>query len=195
MRYFQKFPRIPYTTTEILDGVPRRMNRLVPNMTVTLQLSQARESLLAHEWYRIQDRDRPDTLAAQWYGSSEYAWVILLSNRMRDWYDWPLTNPEFYAYMSRKYETTEGARDGVAWSQDQVEGVYQRVWKTSDNQRLVVDATAFALLPLAEREIVTYYDMESELNDRKRDIKRLTEESFMTVTRQFDEAMKSTYVP
>jgi len=190
MRYFQKFPSVSYNTTEIFDGVSRRVNRVVPNMTVTLKISQLANELLPHEWHRIRERDRPDTLAAQWYGSSEYAWVILLSNNMRDWYDWPLTAPDFYNYMNRKYESSEGAADGVIRSQSEVDGIYQRIWKTPGGQRLVVDATAYALLPAVEKEIVTQYDKESEDNDRRRDVKRLTLDAFSEVVTEFTRLMK-----
>lgn len=100
MRYFQYFPTLTYRTTEIQNGLPQEIVRSVPNMTVRLQ---SIAELGAYEWYQIQDRDRADTLAAQWYGSSKYAWVVMLSNNMRDLYDWPMTNLEFYDYMNKKY--------------------------------------------------------------------------------------------
>ena len=89
MRYFQKFPTVNYQTTEIENGLPHAMNRTVPNMSVRLQSTL---ELGGYEWYKIQDRDRADLLSAQWYGDSQYSWVILLSNNMRDLYDWPMTN-------------------------------------------------------------------------------------------------------
>lgn len=189
MRYFQKFPMIPYNTTEIFDGHPRRVQRVIPNMTIKLKIEQLRDRLLEHEWYRVQDRDRPDTLATQWYGSSEYAWVVLLANNMRDWYDWPLTNTEFYDYMNRKYESSDGARDGVIVSQDSVTGIYQRIWNTPNGERLVVDATAYALLPTSEKELVTNYTKEDEDNDRRRDVKRLTLAAFGKVVDEFNVAV------
>ena len=117
MRYFQYFPTLNYRTTEIQNGLPQEIIRAVPNMLVRLQSTI---DFGAYDWYKIQDRDRPDLLGAQWYGDSQYAWVVLLTNNMRDLYDWPMTNLEFHDYMAQKYESVAGARDGVEQSQNTI---------------------------------------------------------------------------
>lgn len=191
MRYFQYFPPIEYKTSEVIDGQFRTITRAIPNMTVRLQIAALTDEFLPHEWYRIQDRDRPDTLAAQWYGSSQYAWVILLTNNMRDWYDWPMTTVEFLEYIQRKYESTPGARNGLEVSQDDSGvGIYQRIWEKSTGERLVVDATTYATLPNTERTIITWYQKEEWDNDRRRDIKRLTLDALAVIVRQFQDSVK-----
>ena len=184
MRYFQKFPTINYQTIEIENGLPRTMNRIVPNMLVRLQSTI---ELGAYEWYKIQDRDRADLLAAQWYGDSQYAWVILLSNNMRDLYDWPMTNLEFHDYMAQKYESAVNMGDGVEQSQTTV---YQYLWKNPNTaQELVVDAVLYGTLPLDQKRTVSVYEYESLLNDQHRDIKRLFPETFQQLLRQFEQVM------
>jgi hypothetical protein len=186
MRYFQNFPTLAYRANEIQNGLSQEVIRSVPNMTVRLQ---SIAELGAYEWYRIQDRDRADTLAAQWYGSSQYSWVVMLSNNMRDLYDWPMTNLEFHDYIVKKYESATGVGDGTQQSQDTV---YQYLWINADTgQELVVDATLYAEIPLLQRRQISVYDHESNLNDRRRDIKRLLPDTFQSFLRQFQQLMGS----
>lgn len=184
MRYFQQFPTLNYRSVEIQNGLPQEIIRTVPNMLVRLQSTV---ELGAYEWYKIQDRDRPDLLAAQWYGDSQYMWVILLSNNMRDLYDWPMTNLEFYEYLSQKYESSAGEKDGVMQSQNTI---YQYLWKQpATQQELVVDEILYNTLLINEKRSVSMYDYESIINDQRRDIKRLFPETFQNLLRQFQQLM------
>lgn len=155
---------------------------------MTVQLRSTVE-LGAYEWYKIQDRDRADILAAQWYGDSRYSWVVMLSNNMRDLYDWPLTNREFYDYMAKKYESCNECADGNEQSQD---AIYQYVWKNPDTgQDLIIDSTLYAATPSDQRRQISVYDYETELNDARRDIKRLLPTTFQSFLRQFQQLMGS----
>lgn len=185
MRFFQQFPTVAYRTTEIIDGLPQQFMRSVPNMTIRFTFDALASD---YQWYQIMDRDRPDTLAAQWYGSSEYTWVILLSNDMRDMYDWPMSELQFYDYMNLKYESPEGAADGVVESQATV---HRYLWTDpTSGLELEVDATAYAGLPAAEIRQISVYTYESELNDKRRDIKRLTLSAFQDFVAQFGELVR-----
>lgn len=114
MRYFQKFPTFPYSLTEYVQGASaQKIVRVVPNMTVKLKMDIFAAPNIEYFTYRIEDKDRVDTIAAQMYGSTEYAWLILLANNMRDWYDWPLTELEFNEYIREKYESSSGMGDGL----------------------------------------------------------------------------------
>lgn len=186
MRYFQYFPKLDYRTTEIRDGLPQEILRNVPNMTVRLQ---SVSELGAYEWYTIQDRDRADLLAAQWYGDTRYSWVVMLSNNMRDLYDWPMSTVEFHNYMAKKYETEPGANDGVQISR---ETVYQYLWVHPDTkQKLVVDETYWNTLSSTNKQQVSVYEYEDQLNDARRQIKRLFPATFQSFLQQFETLMGS----
>ncbi len=179
MDFFQRFPTVNYIMTE--GGVS--INRTVPNMTVALDMVLSDEEGTSFSFYRIKDRDRPDTVAAQFYGSSRYAWIILLANKMRDWYDWPLTDEEFYHYMARKYESVVGLKDGITQAKDTV---HERLWLRPDGQRLIIDHAQYlakiaegaqilsgisAYVPTDGQEavcIVSKYDDEQSKNDAAR---------------------------
>jgi hypothetical protein len=185
MQYFQKFPSILYQMSEAANGVFTRIERTVPNMTVRLKLEIFDDKNTPYNTYRISDTDRPDTIAAQMYGSSRYAWVIMLANDMKDWYDWPLTDREFYNYMNAKYETTAGANDGFEASKSVV---YQYRWNT-DNQILIVDAETYAELSDSEKEIIYVHGHEQTLNDNRRLIRLPTLDALPSILDQFDAAV------
>ncbi len=185
MRYFQQFPTVAYRTTEIINELPQQFVRSVPNMGVRFKFDDLASD---YQWYQIVDRDRPDTLAAQWYGSSEYTWVVLLSNDMKDMYDWPMGELEFYTYMNRKYESPEGTRNGVVESQATV---HQYLWTDPTSElELEVDATLYATKPETQVRQVSVYDYENDLNDKRRDIKRLIQPAFQSFVAQFSQLVK-----
>lgn len=186
MRYFSKFPSISYSMKEITEGKESPISRSIPNMTVYLQMSILNNSAATYDTYIVKDRDRPDTVAVRVYGAAQYAWVILLANNMRDWYDWPLDDLEFYRYMNRKYESSEGADDGVEVAHTTVD---RYVWTLPDGQTMSVDYTTYVTLPLSERSVVTAYDREYSDNDIRRTIKLPPASQLDNIIRQFEKAV------
>lgn len=142
--------------------------RTIPNMTIKLVLDMLDSPNLPYSLYRISDGDRPDIVATKLYGASRYAWVIMLANKMRDDYDWPLSDSEFYEYMNRKYETTEGANNGYQASKNTIS---KYIWITSDMQQLEVDQTFYNTLTVNERKTLSVYDIEYADNDKRREIR------------------------
>ena len=54
--------------------------------------------------YQIADGTRPDTVAEELYGESEYDYVVLLTANITNVRDqWPITNKELYDYVVQKY--------------------------------------------------------------------------------------------
>lgn len=205
MQFFQRFPTLPYQSIERGANTTHQLTRTVPNMTVSLNLTIGDEEGTAFSFYRVTDRDRPDTVSANFYGSTEYAWVILLANGMRDWYDWPLTDREFAEYMARKYETLTDARDGREVAH---QTTYQYLWLRPDGQRLVLDregylaqiAAGASIIPGIDAYDVTLgrdavcavsiYAKEYMDNDARRLIRVPTLASLSNITRQLDTVLK-----
>lgn len=142
--------------------------RRIPNMTVKLVMDILESPSISYTEYRVNDGDRPDTVAAKIYGASRYAWIILVANNMRDLYDWPLSDLEFTDYMNRKYETTAGAYDGYDASKDIIA---KNIWITPSGTLVEVDDTFYNTLSVAERMQITIYDVEYQENDDKRKIR------------------------
>jgi hypothetical protein len=58
--------------------------------------------------YKIIGEERPDQVAEKIYGSSEYDWVVLISNNILNTRtEWPLSDSEFSNYIERKYTEAE----------------------------------------------------------------------------------------
>ena len=58
--------------------------------------------------YKIVGEERPDQVAEKIYGSSEYDWVVLISNNILNTRtEWPLSDAEFSNYLERKYTEAE----------------------------------------------------------------------------------------
>ena len=66
------------------------------------------QSAVAFDKYQIIGEERPDQVANKIYGSSQYDWVILISNNiinLRE--EWPLSDSEFNTYIATKYTEDE----------------------------------------------------------------------------------------
>lgn len=161
MLFFQNFPVIEYALTETSGNSTAKVKRTIPNMTIKLVMDIFSSPSLTYNEYRIRDEERPDTIAAKIYGASRYAWIIMLANNMRDWYDWPLTDSEFYSYIERKYGSISTAKSEV----------HQLIWIMSDGQQLVVDDVFYATLSPTQRKTISVYDYEYQQNDNKRIIR------------------------
>jgi len=58
--------------------------------------------------YKIVGDDRPDNVSYEIYGTTDYDWLILLSNNIINvGSEWPLTQESFVNYMTRKYGAEE----------------------------------------------------------------------------------------
>ena len=58
--------------------------------------------------YRIIGEERPEQVAEKVYGSSEYDWLVLISNNILNIRtEWPLSDAEFSDYLERKYTEAE----------------------------------------------------------------------------------------
>lgn len=52
----------------------------------------------------IQEGERPETIAYDYYGDSAYDWVVLLCNNITNVQDqWPMSSGELYNYCQRRY--------------------------------------------------------------------------------------------
>ena len=52
----------------------------------------------------VTDADRPDVISQKVYGTSDYDWVILMSNNViNPYFDWPMSQPVLDDYINQKY--------------------------------------------------------------------------------------------
>jgi hypothetical protein len=104
MTYFRELPDLEY-----LSPIPGKNSSLdyvrVKNLFRRVKLRDDLQNVFTlFNKYQIPDGARPDTVAEELYGSSEYDWVVLLSSgiiNVRD--QWPLSDRDIYRFSENKY--------------------------------------------------------------------------------------------
>ena len=97
--YFSKFPLTVY------DMKGDEKYKLLPDIMRRVKLrSGIAAGRFLFDNYNVITGDKPEDIAFKYYGDAEYHWVILLTNNITDrFYQWPLTQPQFDAFLTDKY--------------------------------------------------------------------------------------------
>ena len=105
--YFNKFPLMAY------DMKNNGNYKLLPDIMRRVKLrSGIAAGRFLFDNYNVITGDKPEDIAFKYYGDAEYHWVILLTNNITDrYYQWPLTQPQFDAFLTDKYG--KGSEDAI----------------------------------------------------------------------------------
>jgi hypothetical protein len=118
MTYFRELPNLEYQSF-LSDKRSSNDYLLVKNLFRRVKLRDDLQNVLTiFNKYQIKDGARPDTVAKELYGSTQYDWVVLISaNIINVRNEWPLSNKKLYDYAEEiygndlnavhHYETTE----------------------------------------------------------------------------------------
>lgn len=123
--YFLNFPGISY------QGMPA-----INLLTKASLASKFIDSAEMFYDYTIKDGERADIVAFNYYGYSEYDWIIYLFNNITDpSTQWPLTNNDLLKFIIKKYGTYDVAAKKIKyfrnnWIND------QRILNSSDYNAL-----------------------------------------------------------
>lgn len=118
MSYFREIPNLEYQSF-LSDRKASDEYLIVKNLFRRIKLRDDLQNVFTiFDKYQIVDGARPDTVAEELYGSTQYDWVVLVGagiTRIRD--QWPLSDREVYDYAEsiygnnlndiHHYETTE----------------------------------------------------------------------------------------
>lgn len=160
--YFQNFPRIKYNS------------KFTRNILLKAKFfKDAIENKSVFYPYTIKEGERPDTVANDYYGDSNYYWVVLLSNDILDpYFDWPMTQEQFDAYIIKEYGSIPIASQTVSHykynefdKENDVESVYKETYKVAPETY-----EAMSVLDKSYWEPVYAYDYEFDLNEARREI-------------------------
>ena len=92
-RYFDKFPTITYSNTEVVDITKR-----------TALLERVSNNPYVFYPYEITEGERADQLSARYYDDQYKSWMLYISNKMVDpYYEWYLSSNEFEDFIVKKY--------------------------------------------------------------------------------------------
>lgn len=172
MSYFSKFPNTIYDITA--EGADEQLI-VVKDIVRRVKLKDSLvNNVFSYDEYDIKEGERPDILAHQFYGDSNLAWVILLTNEIHDIHqDWPKTERELNATIVAKYDNP----DAVMFTERPQE---------SGNAQLYVRCTSGES---GSRDI-TYRQYEQRRNEEKRRIKILRKELLTEFLEQFEEIIR-----
>lgn len=142
-RYFSRFPLVDY------NGTPAK--NILARVDFT---EETKRDIYSNFDYVIQDDlIRPDYLSYTYYDSSQYDWMIYLSNNIVDpYHDYYLGAEDFEKYIIGKYGTLSSARDKVMF--------YRNDWASDES--LIPESTYDSLQP----EIKKYWKPRLNANNQ-----------------------------
>lgn len=171
--YFEDFPKVSYDIKKNgkIENVTNIMLRYKFNAVIKNFVSPYYD-------YTIEDGDRADIVAFNAYDDYTLDWLIYMVNDIIDPnFDWPLSQRTLQTYISEKYGS-------IATSQATIHE-YRKILNQQSvlsdgtivpKRTLVVDETTYNTLSEVNRESISKYQYETDLNDNKRQIKLVSEE-------------------
>lgn len=126
-RYFDRFPVVDY------DGV------VAKNILTRVDFTdQTKKEIYSTFQFTLEEGfERPDILSYNYYGSSQFDWMIYLTNNIVDpYYDYYRPAEDFKSYIESKYGSATNARSIIKF--------YRNNWHT--DERLITVAQYEALL-------------------------------------------------
>ena len=178
--YFTPFPTIPYR----IPGT----NRSIAATDITRRFAVRNfifDARVAFDTYYVDDGERPDTVAKDYYQDPTLDWLVLLTNEIQDpYFEWPLGYEQFNKMVLQKYKgrgTSNSDLDTISYVNQTIhhyERIIQSYQTKTENgiQRIIpektltVDYTTYLTLPAPNRRAVTIYEYEVKLNDYHRNI-------------------------
>lgn len=194
--YFSKLPNIEYSEKPIRFPISDKQYVLAKNIFRKYKIRERSfQSSVFFNKYTIEDGERLDTIAAKVYGSSEYDWVIMLTNNIVDPYsDLPIRDSNLYDFVVEKYDNPEGVHHY------ETKEVKDSLGRVVLKEGLHVDSTfynapayeynnngTFVSVPGNTVSIpVTNYQYEVSLNEKRREIFLLRPELLERFVNEFE---------
>ena len=147
------------------------VSKLVTNILTRITISNAfKENAFLYEEYYVKDYETPESLAFEYYGSTDYYWVLLLCNEIiYPWNDWAVSQKTVENNTKEKY----GA-----------ENIYHTHHHIDENGMIVNEREDY--FPVSN---ITY---ETEENNKKRSVKILNKALLQPSLTEFNALLKLT---
>jgi len=136
-----------------------------------------------YDKYDVPSGERPEDTAFKHFGSSQYHWVILMTNNITDAYhDWPMSDQDFETFLRDKYTNPDAIHHYE---------VTQSSGKTSGNgpddysHKIEVNSDATGAQSVSNREF------EQRLQDEKRSINLLNPAYLTTFLEEFNNLVRN----
>jgi hypothetical protein len=129
-RYFQKFPVISYSNTQVVD-ITRK----------AVLLSKVSANPYVYYPYEIVEEERADQFSARYYEDSYQSWVLYITNNITDpYYEWYLSEQQLVELCDKKY--------GSYFLAEQKTKFYRNDWEGKGN----IDVSAYNALTVGMKK-------------------------------------------
>jgi len=181
--YFKFFPKITYPYQGKLVGTASDQITSIECTDLMVRYRIKEEILrspLSYYVYQWKDTDRPDSVAFDYYGSVEYAWLVIFSAQVFDYiYDFPLEYSSFLEYLKESYEVDEPFT---------LQSVLHH-YEDGDGDWLD-QASYLASTDMGKKE-VSVFDYEFQENEKRRSVKLLSRKFLVDISKEFEDSLKS----
>ena len=144
--------------------------------------------------YSVQGDERPDQVAFNFYNDSNYDWVVLTTNNIihvRD--EWPMSTNDFLTYVNSKYTTQQLSNIHhyeTKIIRDSRGRLIQPKGLTVPDGHSITFLDNGVLRTESQLTSFTFFEHETNLNDKKRDINILKPEYLTIFLEDFEEIME-----
>lgn len=180
MKYFENIPSIEYPYYGKLIGDEESKITLVNTVDIMVRFRIRDEIVrtpLAYYTYQWKDGDRPDKVAALYYDSPDFAWLVMMSASAFDWlYEFPMSNRQFQEYIDSRYGSYMAALNTVHHYED------------GDGD--IIDQYTYDNISDPLKKAVSVLSYEEDLNESKREVKLLSKEFLPQVVREYSNMLK-----
>lgn len=168
LHYFDYFPLTSYDIDKDNNTI------VVTDIMHRFKLRDVLKSkaVLFHE-YTVGSAERPEHVAAKFYGRSKLDWLILIANEMLDpHFDWPMNHWQFQDFIIGKYGSLSNAHQTIHHYEKIITQEQETAEGTIIPEYVIwIDATEYDPIPDESKRSVSYYDYEKGLNEDRRIIK------------------------
>jgi hypothetical protein len=176
--YFKNFQKGLYDIKG--DGNLKLVTDLMTRVKVREKILN--EAML-YDTYDVPNGEKPEDTAFKHFGSSQYHWVILLTNNITDrYYDWPLTDQDFETYITDKYDNPDAIHH---YEITQSSGPQTGNGPDDYSHKIEVNSTEPGAQSVSNREY------EQRLQDEKRQIKLLDPNYLLTFIDEFEKLVRN----
>ena len=160
MQYFNTFPKLLYDINNTKNF------KLVTDIFRRIKIRESlKDNAALYSLYDIPSGETPETTAFKHFGSTDYFWIILITNDITDrYYGWPLSDQDFETYVTNKYANPDAVHH---YEKTQSSGATEGNGPADYEHKIEVNSTD------ADAVSVSNYEYESRLQDKKRQIKLL----------------------
>lgn len=158
--FFEQFPKIAY------DISGNKNYKLVTDIFRRIKIrSSVADNVSLFSNYDVPSGETPETTSFKHFGTTDYHWIILMTNNVTDrYYDWPLNEQDFETFVKSKYDNPGAVHH---YEITQSSGSTTSNGPFDYSHKIQVNSTETGA------EAVSNYEYERRLQDEKRNIKLL----------------------